>query len=149
MSLNFLRYLNKSSIMRSMSHKDGGYRELLDGFSGQELRVLRENPDLVSRVKEIAKMSVTQVLTELREEYSLEVDQYEEGSRWINTEKLDGAIPEWFYSDSWGEHVSAREGEFMGWSRNFLVQDVRINIWVRYLQQEKREKSALPPAGYR
>ena len=34
--------------------------------------------------------------------------------------------------------VVATSGEFEVWARHFLAQEVRINIWIRYMEHKKK-----------
>jgi hypothetical protein len=140
-------YMNKRAVAFNMSKGPGDliFQGLLDGLSSEELVFLQKNSDLIKRVRAIAEMSVIEILREFREEYDLDVEQQGDGDFWVSTEKLEDAIPDWFPSD----HVGwfKKPGDFQEWAQKFLMQDVRINIWVRYLEHKKKTQASAACVG--
>ncbi len=120
--------------------KSGGniFQSLLDGLSLRELVVLREHDDLMERASEIAKMSETTLLETIERDYDLEPQTWQTGEVWVGTEQIEDRIPSWFKSQHCGWYLSFSDGEFDVWARNFLMQEVRINIWIRYLEDQKK-----------
>ena len=129
---------SKKSVASSMSKGDSQYQKLLDGLSSKELEILQKNPDLITRVLEVTKMTEVQVLAELREEYDLEVDSFQTGEYWIGTEKVEDAIPDWFKSSHCGWFLNDTDaGGLVEWAKSFLMQAVRANLWMRYLEHKE------------
>ena len=120
-----------------MSHSSE-YQRLLSGFSHKEINILQRHSDLIVRLREISKIDETAAKLELREEYDLEIDEYLSEDCTITTEKLEDAIPKWFSSNHCGWFMNDFDGNFLEWARNFLAQEVRMNIWLRYLEHKKK-----------
>ncbi len=132
-------FINRHAMVHNMVGGDSEYQALLNGLSTREIRILRGHPDLVDTVQGIIKMTSVQLLAELKE-YKLEVDQYPTQDMWISLENLEECIPDWFSTNHYGWFVGSGDN-FQEWARNFLMQEVRINIWVRYLMDRKEDKS--------
>lgn len=115
-----------------------GFQILLDGLSLRELAVLRKHEDLVDRVKEITKMNEAALISTLQEDYDLEVQNLHSGDVWVGTNLIEDNIPDWFESTHCGWYLDLREGEFHKWARELLMQEVRVNIWMRYLEHKKK-----------
>ena len=138
---------NKRAMVFNMSHGDVGYQLLLDGLSTKEILILKKHPDLISWVQEITRMTTVQIIAELQDGFNLEVDEYPTGDLWVNTEKLESFIPDWFTTSHCGWYKDARNGEFEEWAKNFLMQEVRINIWLRYLEHKEDENDTVGHYG--
>lgn len=132
--------INKRAVIFNMSQQDSQYQKLLEGLSTKELEILRRYPELIDKLRGISKLTSTQALAELKEEYGLEVDGHMNGDVWISTEKLEEAIPDWFHSDHCGWFKTLQDGEFLDWAKQLLMQEVRINIWIKYLEHKKDPK---------
>ncbi len=133
--------------------KAGGnvFQILLDGLSTRELQVLRDHDDIVDQALEISKMSGGQLLEIIKEDYNLNPEKCHTGDVWIGTDQLEDRIPEWFKSQHCGWYMSFCEGQFDTWARNFLMQEVRINIWMRHLEELRKSppKQGNMHTGYR
>ena len=138
--------INKKAMVFNMSQRDSEYEKLLSTLSTKELGILQKHDDLIEKVKGITKMTQIQLLQELEDEYDLEVDQYNIENMWLSTEKLEDAIPDWFSTSHCGWFKDVRDGEFTDWAREFLMQEVRINIWIRY-QEYKKDHKENPSIG--
>ena len=139
--MNFSLYpvVNKRAAIFNMSQGDKTFQALLDDFSTKELTILKKHSDLLDKVRWISKLNLVQILAELKDEYDLEIDTYHNGDYFISTEKLEDAIPDWFQSNHCGWFKGP--AEFEVWARSLLVQEVRINIWIRYCEHKKNPKS--------
>ncbi len=120
--------------------KSGGaiFQGLLDGLSVKELKIILRHDDLMSRLLKISKMSDEELLETIQEDYNLLVTDLCEGSLWVATEPLENNIPKWFDSTHCGWYLETEKGEFGVWARHFLAQEVRINIWIRYMEHKKK-----------
>lgn len=120
--------------------KSGGviFQGLLDGLSLKELKILRNHEDLLSRLLKISKMSDAELLEIIQEDYNLLSVDLCDGNVWVDTDSLQDNIPEWFNSTHCGWHLDVQAGEFEVWARHFLAQEVRINIWIRYMEHKKK-----------
>jgi len=144
---NLYPYHNKRALAFNMSQGDRTFQDLLDGLSTKEILIMRKHPELLGRVQEICKMTDVQIIAELEDEYDLEIDQYNSENKWVCTEKLEDAIPDWFSTSHCGWFKDARNGEFEEWARDFLMQEVRINIWIKYLEHKKNPKPWMGSGG--
>lgn len=132
---------NKRLLALNMSQGNKEFQTLLNLLSTKEILILRKHDELMDKVHEISKMGVQTVLEKLQTEYALDIDHHVNGDVWIGTEQLEDGIPDWFESSHCGWFKSL-DKEFMVWARTFLMQEVRINIWIQYLEHEK-EKAKL------
>lgn len=130
----------RKSTVATMSQGNSEYQTLLEGLSGKELKALRYHTDLMERIKVIANITILQALAELKEKHGLEIDQCQNQDVWVSTEKLESGLPDWFHSDHCGWFLSIGDGEFLRWAKVFLMQEVRVNIWMRYLEHKKNPK---------
>lgn len=135
------QFHNKRVLAFNMSGGSQTFQDLLEGLSTREIIVLRKHTELIDRVREIANMNEPLILQELTEEYKLDVDLYQNGDIWIGTEQLEDSIPDWFETSHCGWFMNREEGEFLEWAKQFLMQEVRINIWTKYLEHQKDPKS--------
>lgn len=131
------QFQNKRVLAFNMSGGNQTFQELLDGLSTKEIMTLKKHKDLIERIHDIVQMNEALVLQELREKYRLDLDLYQNGDVWIGTEQLEDTIPDWFETSHCGWFMNRGEGEFMEWARRFLMQEIRINIWIRYLEDQK------------
>jgi hypothetical protein len=133
-------FANKRAIVFNMAQQNSSFQKLLEGLSVKELDVLRRYPDLIDRVRDIAKLTEVQAIASLKEDFNLEVDGHLNGDVWIATEKLEEAIPEWFHSDHCGWFKTVKDGELLDFAKNIMMQEVRINICLKYLEHKKDPK---------
>lgn len=125
---------------------NAAFKRLTSSLSTKELKILRKHPDLIERVSAISKMNVRELEAELKEEFSLEVEPSSNGDCWISTDALDPYVPEWAKTGHCGwymgfDDTSLLGADFEDWAQNFLLQEVRMNIWLRYMEHKKSGKS--------
>ncbi len=113
------------------------FQALLDGLSIRELQVIRDHDDLAQRALEISRMSQEKLLEVIKEDFGLNPEDCHTGDVWVDTQDLEDRIPDWFNSQHCGWYLSFRGGEFETWARTFLMQEVRINAWMRHLKEKK------------
>lgn len=131
------------------------FRKLVADLNSKELVALRRNEDLVARVKEISSMSQEQLVQEISEGYGLEVTSCMNGDVWIGTDALDDFRPDWAVKNrqlpfaGWYLTYEPQDNEFEPWARAFLMQEVRIEVWARYLEKkiQKSEESHQQDVG--
>lgn len=140
MRCKYPRPLNKAGIVRLIGKDNKEYGNLLAGLSFQELQILSNHDDLVDMGRKITQFTHAQILAELQEEFGLDIDHFSTNDLWIGTERLDDAIPDWFNSSHCGWFKDRLDGSFLTWAQSFLMQEVRINIWIRYLEYKNTKK---------
>jgi hypothetical protein len=141
-------YANKTAAAFNMSQGDRSMQALLEKLSMKELKILHKHPDLGKRVMAISKMSPNDIIEELKTTYNLDISLFHNDDVWVSTENIEEAIPEWFDSLHVGWFRSRRTGEFLEWAQDFLLQEVRINIWLRYMEHKKKNQGLQQYAGY-
>lgn len=120
------------------------FRELLDGISTKELRILHKNQDLIDRVKEISNMTREQLVAAVKDGYGLEVTDCMNGDLWVGTDDLEKVTPAWTKGKlpygGWYLTFQQQDNDFDPWARYFLMQEVRTYIWSRYMEKKLGEK---------
>ena len=118
------------------------FSSLLDSLGIKDLKILKKNDDLVERVVEICKMSKMKLLMEIRDKYNFDVQNCSNGDIWIDgDDAVEGLTPDWIkkgqlpYS-GWYLKFNGEDNEFEPWARNMLFQEVRINMWLRYMEHK-------------
>lgn len=118
------------------------FNELLDSLSVKELKILKRHEDLIDRVVEICKMSKMELLQTIRNSYGFDVQNCNNGDVWIDaTEEVEALTPEWIkkgqlpYS-GWYLTFNGDDNAFVPWARNMLLQEVRANGWMRYMEHK-------------
>jgi len=113
-------------------------RELLEKLSIKEIDILLKHLDLLERVKTIAKMSDMHLDHLISTEYGFRVDSWSDGDYLLSVSELDQRAPNWWQSGhiGWMFEVGNAK-QFSKWAKDFLMQEVRINIWMRYIEHKK------------
>lgn len=113
---------------------------LLKDLPFLELNILRENEDLIDRTRKISKMNENELLDRIREDHHLIAENYNTGDIFIAVDKVLENMPEWVdLSSHLGWFLRLNDGEFAVWARKFLMQEVRINLWIRLMEQKKKK----------
>lgn len=118
------------------------FNSLLDPLSIKELKILKKNEDLIERVTDICKMSKMKLLVEIRDKYGFEVSNCQNGDVWIDgAASNEGLTPDWIKKgqlpfSGWYMRFNGDDSEFVPWARNMLFQEVRINMWLRYMEHK-------------
>lgn len=123
------------------------FNSLLDPLPIRQLRILKKNDDLVERTTEICKMTKMGLLIELRDKYGFEITNCQNGDVWIDGDASnDGLTPDWIEQGQlpfagWYMKFNGEDNEFEPWARNMLFQEVRTNMWIRYMEHKIAEAS--------
>jgi hypothetical protein len=120
-------------------------RDLLCKLPLKELDILVKHTDILGRVKNIAKMSYFHLEHLVTSQYGLKVDAWGSGDYYLGVTGIDDRAPSWWHSDhvGWIFHLGDTP-QFTAWARDFLMQEVRINIWMRYLEYKRTELKSKP-----
>lgn len=138
-------YINRQAVIRNMTahHSyDGEIQRLLRHLNSKELQILQKNLDLVDRVAEISKLETKELREILTLDHDLEIEAYP-GSIWLSVIDLVKRVPENLTNNHTGWWFD-NEGEFTSWARDFLMQEVRINLMVRYIEHKKTPTPGTP-----
>lgn len=137
----FLPSIHRSSFVNNLFIRHGCDREtrdLLEKLSNKELQILVVHVDLLDRVKTIAKMSELHLDHVIRTEYGFRVDSWGAGDYLLSVSKLEENAPSWWNSQHVGWTFQQNDvAQFCKWAREFLLEEVRINIWMRYIEHKK------------
>lgn len=133
-------------IGRIADEQSGGdiFQGLLKQLSLQELVALNQHGDLKDRIKKITQLTDTAAMSILRTDYDLLTENCHTGEVWISTDELDDALPKWCETSHCGWYLTVSDGEFLEWARDFFLQEVRINIWMRRLEKAKSSPKQEP-----
>jgi hypothetical protein len=120
-------------------------RDLLCKLPLKELDILVKHMDILERVKNIAKMSSLHLDHLMTSQYGLKVDAWSDGDYYLGVTNIEDRAPRWWHSDhiGWTFHTGDT-AQFCAWARDFLMQEVRINIWIRYFEHKKAELKSKP-----
>lgn len=129
------------------NHKNGVFKDILECLSLKELTILRDQPDLIKRIKTLTGMTSSDFLKVITEDYGITSDDTCVGDIWLGLSKLEDKIPSWFTTNHCGWYLSVQDGEFQEWAREFLLQEIIINIWIRYIE-DKNKKKDIPKVTY-
>jgi len=139
-------YFNQKAIAFNLSSGDPTLLTMLQALPVNELVVLQKNEDLLERCVEIADMDVRELAPLLRDEYSIELAEFGNGEMWADTGGLDDAVPEWMEGRTRHCGWYIETAKLLEFGQEFLMQEVRVNIYSRYLEH-KSEKSG-SDSGY-
>ena len=118
------------------------FNALLDSLGVKELKILKRHDDLVERVVEICKLSKMGLLKTIRNDYGFDVQNCNNGDVWISVpEETEKLTPEWIEKGQlpycgWYLTFNGDDNDFVPWARNMLLQEVRTNGWVRYMEHK-------------
>lgn len=118
------------------------FSELLDTLGVKELRILKEHDDLSERVVGICKMTKMALLKALRDNYGFNVQSCNNGDVWVEaSEDVEALMPKWITKEQlpysgWYLTFNGEDNDFVPWARNMLLQEVRINGWIRYMEHK-------------
>ena len=131
---------------------DPEFKRLLAGFSRKEVVILGKYSDLVNEVKAIARLTPDEAITRLEKDHGLEVSSWNNattrGPTYISVDMKDA--PSWADEQDLFWCKDEEDGEFLEWAKCFLIQGLRIEILLRYLEfkKNKREKSSAVDITY-
>lgn len=145
----FYPYIHRGAVIRNMAARhnyDSEVQRLLHHLNAKELQILQKNLDLVDRVSEVSKLDAKDLREILVIDYDLEVEAHT-GSIWISCTDIAKRVPENLANSHVGWWFEG-EPEFVAWARDFLMQDIRINIMLRYIEHKREEAKSSGPLQY-
>lgn len=125
----------RQTALFRMSKSNSEVRKILDALPTKELEILEHHPDLQDRIHEIVNMPVDDLTDALTKNFDLIVSQYGTGEVMIDIEKLEDAVPDWLETRHIGWYILI--SELIGFCRDFLMGEVRTNIYIRYLEYKQ------------
>lgn len=141
-------FIFRASTVSNLVTKYGGsqdMRSMLQAFTDKEINMLARYPDLTDEVYRIAIASMADLEDILREDYGLEPVLWEGGDVLVGvSSELDKKVPSWMKSSHSGWVLSAENGEFRAWAQHFFLQEVKVNLWSRYLTHKRTVNKKVP-----
>ena len=123
---------------------------LLDTLGVKELRILKKNEDLIDRVMEICKFTKMGLLKTIRNDYKFEIQNCQNGDVWLEAgDSVEELTPSWIRKGQlpyagWYLTFNGDNDTFSPWARSMLLQEVRVNLWVRYMEHKIKVASIKP-----
>jgi hypothetical protein len=142
--INYMLGHNKPGLDSKM------FSGLLDTLGVKELRILKKHDDLIERVVEICKFTKMGLLKTIRNDYKFEIQNCQNGDVWIEGgESVEKLTPSWISKGQlpyagWYLTFNGENDSFSPWARRILLQEVRINLWLRYMEH-KIEIASIKP----
>jgi hypothetical protein len=140
-------HINAAGLVHNLASGDAGAKMLLNTLSGRELRILHKNRDLLERIVEIAQINGIALWSELHDRFDIEVILCSSGTGdyWANTSvDRDKSLPkefkEWYKATGHTGWYLGTQVEFNMWARDLLLQEVRTNLMIRYIEHKRSEK---------
>lgn len=143
MALNGI-YINRAGLIRNMMSQysyNSVLFKLLGGLGSKELLILQNNPDLIDRLYITSKINLTTAKITLEENFSLIMEQFND-SGWVNTEKIVNNKPDWSKSLHGGWYIEDKT-DLIDLARDLLVQEIRTNLWMRWIIHQKESKTSI------
>ena len=131
--------MDKESLVRNIAARHGysfNLQKLLRDLTKSELKTLQNNPDLVDKVVDISKREENALIEILEEEFDLDIEDCATTGKWIGIDQIEKSKPNWGPDHHIGWAAGGHE-EFLEFARNFMLQEVRINLCVRYITEVK------------
>jgi len=129
------RAYNLNEISRKAAAPIGIYKLLME-LTTPEIAELVQHEDLITKVGDIVRMTSLALEKTLQERYLLEVTECQTGNYWLGvSDELATWMPDWLVTHHQGYWCETRE--FTTTARIILLRDVRINLWMRYLERKK------------
>ena len=126
-------------ILRRISGADRQFLQLLDELPTNELKILEHHPDLIDAIRDLSHGTLSELRSLLENQHKLEIEGTSIDGYYIDTAKLD---------DYWPEEASPEEvgynswwiewKDLLFWMKNFLLEEVRINIFFRYIEYKTK-----------
>lgn len=141
----WINYMLESS--RQNSTRTGIFNELLEPLPLKELKILRKNPDLLERVWAICTYTKHGLREHIRDCHAFGIVEGAAGDVWVESKIPDALIPGWISTDledgkvklpfaGWYLTFSRKDNAFEPWARSLLLQEVRTNLWMRYMEHK-------------
>lgn len=141
-------FIFRAGAVTTMVTKYGGskdMRSMLQAFTDKEIDILAKHSDLTDEIYKIAIASAADLEDILRENYDLEPVLWDGGDVLIGlSSELEKKVPPWMKSNHAGWVVGAENGEFRAWAQHFFLQEVKINLWARYLTHKRTATKKAP-----
>ncbi len=140
MNIANLKFMSRKGAAFNLSAGDPVVEELILNLNMQHIRSLGKNPDILSQIQDICVLDKAMLISELESTYLLDIEPMDTGEYWIGVGECGAAVPDWF--DEVNGHYGwlIKDEDLVDWARDFLMQNVCINLNIRYLLHKEEEK---------
>jgi hypothetical protein len=131
---------NKGVIVANLAVTNGGgngFRHLISHLSLRELHTLRQNKDLIERIKKITKMDAEDLREYMVKNWGLTVESCQNQDWWVDIESIRKTCPKWARAVVEGHYIDSTD--FIKWGCERLMEEVRVNLNIRYIQELRAE----------
>ncbi|KKL98057.1 hypothetical protein LCGC14_1828240 [marine sediment metagenome] len=142
----YLRF-NKGVIAANIAITHGAsndFRKLIDCLSVEELKILKQDEDLIQQVENVLELDAEGLREHMVKTWGLLVEECQDNDWWFDIEEVRKRCPKWSRAVIEGHYVEG--GNFVTWARQWLMQEIRVNINIKYIKElrdavkEKKEK---------
>jgi len=136
--------LNRGIIVANIAitHGEGNeFRKLIDDFTLAELQVLKQDEELIERVKKIVQLDAEGIREHMVKVWGLLAESCQNDDWWIDIENIREQCPKWSRAIIEGHYIDGND--FVKWGQKWLLREVRVNLNIKYidlLRAAKKEK---------
>jgi hypothetical protein len=138
--------MSRPALIGNITREKGStphLKMLLESLSTKEIYIARQNPDLLTEIDKIAKSPILELVDRIRGEFEVDIMDID-GAVWVDVKPIKHRVPEKYANSHFGWWFDKEENaEFEEWLRCFFLQEIRVNIWARYIAH-KKERAANP-----
>lgn len=134
-----------------VSKYDHDMKHLLNQLTTEEIKILADSPDLFKEIRRFSAMEATPLIKELQEKMEIEVKvkpdpqhdaacygdfEWPYDEYFMDNTKNMAALPSWARIRNFNAGVwKSTEYKFRDTARRFLLRRVRLNLWLRAIQE--------------
>jgi hypothetical protein len=133
--------LNRGIIVANIAitHDAGNdFRKLIDDLTLVELRILKQDEDLIQRVKDILELDAEGIREHMVKVWGLSAESCQNDDWWIDIENIREQCPKWSRAIIEGHYIDG--DTFVKWGQKWLLQEVRVNINIKYIAELRDAK---------
>lgn len=133
--------LNRGIIVANIAitHDAGNdFRKLIDDLTIMELGILKQDEDLIQRVKDILKLDAEGLREHMVKVWGLLAESCQNDDWWIDIENIREQCPKWSRAIIEGHYIDGND--FVDWGQKWLMREVRVNLNIKYIEWLREEK---------
>ncbi len=111
------------------------FQKLLKPLGVRELNVLKKDPELIQRIKDVVKLDADDIREYMLASWGLRVESCQDDDWWADIEDIRDKLPEWTRAVVEGSYIPGEN--FLDWGRSLLMEEVRVNINIRRIEELK------------
>ncbi len=149
-------YLNTAGLVHNMAGGDARAKQLLNGLTNKELHILSKNQDLLERIVAITRVSALGLYKVISDRFGFVITTVGQGygDFWADlNNETDNNLPEEFVewyrkTEHTGWYLSTVDA-FGAWAQDLLMQEIRTNLMLRYIEHKRAQKKSRMGAASR